>query len=224
MSISSIRTLLIEAAQTHPDKTALIHNEEQLSYGELLTRVNQVALYLQELDLPRGSRIGLYSNKSIPQVVAILPEQVEYIIDDCSIQCIITDRLKLESIEEINFSGHIISFETAGKDIPSFEEIFKYYNKPYSCQVNGHDNAAITYSFGLTGTPKGIVLSHRNLIDSARVVSQYLGKLGPPPIHSALGLLQPPDERQGHGAAIDAGEYLADVRRRHACAPKPRAF
>ncbi|MGB0865192.1 MAG: AMP-binding protein [Granulosicoccaceae bacterium] len=191
MSISSIRTLLIEAAQTHPDKTALIHNEEQLSYGELLTRVNQVALYLQELDLPRGSRIGLYSNKSIPQVVAILailstdyilvpltrllkPEQVEYIIDDCSIQCIITDRLKLESIEEINFSGHIISFETAGKDIPSFEEIFKYYNKPYSCQVNGHDNAAITYSFGLTGTPKGIVLSHRNLIDSARVVSQYL--------------------------------------------------
>ena len=29
-------------------------------------------------------------------------------------------------------------------------------------------------SFGMTGTPKGIVLSHRNLIDSARVVSQYL--------------------------------------------------
>lgn len=191
MSISSIRTLLVEAAQTHPDKTALIHNEERLSYAELLTRVNQVALYLQELDLPKGSRIGLYSNKSVSQVVAILailstehilvpltrllkPEQVEYIIEDCGIQCIITDRLKLESIEEIDFGGQVISFETAGKDIPSFEEIFKYYKKPYTCQLNGHDNAAITYSFGLTGTPKGIVLSHRNLVDSARVVSQYL--------------------------------------------------
>jgi len=32
----------------------------------------------------------------------------------------------------------------------------------------------ITYSFGLSGTPKGIVISHRNLIDSARVVSKYL--------------------------------------------------
>jgi acyl-CoA synthetase (AMP-forming)/AMP-acid ligase II len=42
------------------------------------------------------------------------------------------------------------------------------------CEINGHNNALITYSFGMTGTPKGIVISHRNLIDSVRVVSQYL--------------------------------------------------
>ena len=146
---------------------------------------------MNELGLEKGSRVGIYSNKSIEQVISILailstdyilvpltrllkPEQVEYIIGDCGINCIITDRLKLESIEEINFNGHIISYETTNKDIASLEEIFKYYNKPYVCDVNGHDNAVITYSFGLTGTPKGIVLSHRNLIDSARVVSQYL--------------------------------------------------
>ena len=86
----------------------------------------------------------------------------------------ITDKLKLESIEEIDFDGHIISYETAAKDIASFEEIYKYYSKPYSCDISGHSNAVITYSFGLSGTPKGIVISHRNLIDSARVVSQYL--------------------------------------------------
>ena len=48
------------------------------------------------------------------------------------------------------------------------------YNKPYVCEISGHCNAVITYSFGLSGNPKGIVISHRNLIDSARVVSQYL--------------------------------------------------
>ncbi len=191
MSINSIRMLLEYAAQSNPDKISLVLNEQQMTYADLFTRVNQVAFYLQELDLPKGARVGIYSNKGIQQVVAILAilstdyilvpltrllksEQVEYIIDDCDIKCIITDRLKLESIEEINFDGHIISFETTGSDIPSFEEIFKYYNKPYTCDVNGHDNAVITYSFGLTGTPKGIVISHRNLIDSARVVSQYL--------------------------------------------------
>ncbi len=191
MSINCIRLQLDNAAQSHPDKIALIHNEQQLSYAELLTRVNQVALYLQELDLAKGTRVGLYANKSISQVIAILailstdyilvpltqllkPEQVQYIIDDCDIQCIITDKVKLESIEGINFDGHVLSFETAGKDVPSFEEIFKYYNKPFSCDISGHANAVITYSFGLTGTPKGIVISHRNLIDSARVVSQYL--------------------------------------------------
>ncbi len=191
MSINCIRILLENAAQTHPDKIALVHNEQQLSYAELLSRVNQVALYLQELNLPKDTRVGLYANKDIAQVVAILailsteyilvpltrllkPEQVQYIIDDCEIQCVITDKLKLKNIEEIDFDGHIISIQTADKEIASFEEIFKYYNKPFSCDINGHENAVITYSFGLTGTPKGIVISHRNLIDSARVVSQYL--------------------------------------------------
>ncbi len=191
MSINCIRNLLENAALSHPDKIALTHGDQKLTFNELLTRVNQVGLYLQELDLPKDARVGLYTKKDISQVIAILailstdyilvpltrllkPEQVQYIIDDCEIQCVITDKMKLESIEEINFSGHIISIETVGKDIPSFEEIFKYYNKPFHCDINGHNNAVITYSFGLTGTPKGIVISHRNLIDSARVVSQYL--------------------------------------------------
>ncbi|EDZ62481.1 AMP-dependent synthetase and ligase [Sulfurimonas gotlandica GD1] len=191
MSINCIRTLIEDAAQSHSDKTALVFNEKSITYSELFTKVNQVAYYLKELDLPKDSRIGIYSNKGIEQVIAILAilstdyilvpltkllksEQVEYIIKDCDIKCIITDRLKLESIEEINFDGHIISYETAGKEIASFEEIFKYYNKPYACDINGHSNALITYSFGMSGTPKGIVISHRNLIDSARVVSQYL--------------------------------------------------
>ncbi len=192
MSINCIRILLESAAQSHPDKIAITHQEVKLTYNELLTRVNQVALYLQELELPKGARVGLYAKKDVSQVIAILailstdyilvpltrllkPEQVQYIIDDCEIQCVITDKLKLESIEEIQFEGHIVSIETVGKDIPSFEEIFKYYKKPFQCDINGHDNAVITYSFGLSGTPKGIVISHSNLIDSARVVSQYLG-------------------------------------------------
>lgn len=191
MSINSIRTLLEEAAISHGVKTAVKFNEKNITYEELLKKVNQVAFYLKELDLPKGSRIGVYSNKGIDQVISILAilstdyvlvpltrllksEQVEYIINDCDIRCIITDRLKLESIEEIDFDGHIISYETTHKEIPSFEEIYKYYNKPYSNGVCAHDNAVITYSFGLTGKPKGIVISHRNLIDSARVVSSYL--------------------------------------------------
>lgn len=191
MPINCIRALLECAVESHPEKTALVDDGTRLSYTETLTRANQIAQYLQELDLPKGARVGIYAKKSASQVLAILavlsteyvlvpltrllkPEQVQYIIDDCDIQCIVTDRLKLSSIEEIQFGGHVISIETTHQDIPSFEEIFKYYKKPFSCVINGHDNAAITYSFGLTGTPKGIVLSHRNLMDSADVVTHYL--------------------------------------------------
>ncbi len=192
MSINCVRTLLEYAAASHADKVAVKHDNKSISYADLLTKVNQVALYLDELNLPANTRVGVYSTKGLDLVIAILatlstnhvlvpltkllqPEQVDYIVKDCGIEVMITDQNKLEVIEEINYQGHVICYETTSKDIASFEEIYKYYNKPYSCQVNGHDNAVITYSFGLTGTPKGIVLSHRNLIDSARVVSQYLG-------------------------------------------------
>ncbi|MDO6446778.1 AMP-binding protein [Colwellia sp. 1_MG-2023] len=191
MSINCIRTLLENAVNTHSDKTAIVYNEKSMTYEELFAKVNQVAFYLKELDLPKDSRIGIYSSKSIEQVIAILailstdyilvpltkllkPEQVEYIINDCGIQCIITDKQQLESIEEINFSGKVISYQTTNNDMASFEEIFKYYNKPYHCNINSYSSAVITYSFGMSGRPKGIVISHRNLIDSARVVSQYL--------------------------------------------------
>ncbi|HCH23608.1 MAG TPA: AMP-dependent synthetase [Oceanospirillaceae bacterium] len=191
MSINSVRTLLEYAAASHGDKVAVKHDDKQITYSHLLNRVNQVALYLNELDLPANARVGVYSTKGLDLVIAILatlstnyvlvpltkllqPEQVDYIVKDCDIQCMITDKLKLEVIEDIEFAGHVLCYETTSKDIASFEEIYKYYNKPYTCEMNGHDNAVITYSFGLTGTPKGIVLSHRNLIDSARVVSQYL--------------------------------------------------
>ncbi len=191
MSINCIRSLIEDANISNPDKVAVTLGHQKITYSELFTKVNQIAYYLDELNLPKKSRIGIYSNKGIDQVIAIFailstdyilvpltkllkPEQVEYIINDCNIACIITDKVKLESIESINFTGEIISYETTHKDLPSFEEIYKYYNKPYECNISGHQNAAITYSFGLTGKPKGIVISHRNFIDSARVVSQYL--------------------------------------------------
>lgn len=191
MSINCVRTLLEKAVATHGDKTALVFNNKNISYQELFVRVNQVAFYLRELNLPKDSRIGIYSSKSIEQVIAILailstdyilvpmtkllkPEQVEYIVKDCDIQCIITDEQQFENIQETSFDGHLISYQTMDTNTPSFEEIFKYYNKPYQCNINSYSNAVITYSFGMSGRPKGIVISHRNLTDSARVVSQYL--------------------------------------------------
>lgn len=191
MSINCVRTLLENAALSHAEKIAIKHDDASINYHDLLHKVNQVAQYLDELGLPANTRIGVYSMKSIDLMIAILAtlstkyvlvpltkllqsEQVSYIINDCDIQVMITDKVKLELIKDINFTGKIICYETVDSEIASFEEIYKYYNKPYACQINGHDNAVITYSFGLTGTPKGIVLSHRNLMDSARIVSNYL--------------------------------------------------
>jgi len=191
MSVNCIRNLLEVSSRTHRDKTAIIHENRSLTFGELFQKVNQIARYFSELGLPRGTRIGIYSDKSIEQVIAILallsteyifvpitrslkPEQVEYIVGDCDIRCIVTDKSRLENIAAANFGGKVITYESVDKESVSFEEIYKYYSPRYEAKIKSFDNAVITYSFAASGLPKGIVITHRNLIDGARVVAQYL--------------------------------------------------
>ena len=191
MSVNSIRNLLEIAKQTNPEKVALKQREKTVTFDQLFKKVNQVANYFDTLNLPKGSRVGIYSNKGIDQVIAILsilstdfvivpitrflkPEQVEHIINDCDIRCIITDSTKVETLADTSFDGQIITYESISDDGVTFEELYKYYSNERKCSIKGHDNAVITYSFGATGLPKGIVITHRNLIDGARVVSTYL--------------------------------------------------
>lgn len=191
MSINCMRALIEKANKKSPHSIAVIDGKQKLTYNELFTKVNQVAHYLSEMELPRGSRIGIYSYKGAEQVIAILavmstehifvpisrllkPEQVKHIIDDCEISCIITDKAKLKSIDEVDYKGTIITYETTRSDMVSFEEIYKCCTKKYDCVIGGHSNAVITYTVGSSSLPKGIVITHRNLVDSARVASQYL--------------------------------------------------
>ncbi len=192
MSVNSIRHLLETAAKEEPGKVGLMHGSEQYTFAVLLEKVDQVAHYLTTLGFKKGSRIGIYSNKSCQQVIAILavlsteyifvpitrllkPEQVKHIIEDSEIACIITDTKKIENVKAIDFKGKIISYEASGEGDVSFEEIYKCYTpQGTSSVVIGNNNAAITYSFGSTGNPKGIVIDHRALTDGARIVSKYL--------------------------------------------------
>ncbi|MEA3491342.1 MAG: AMP-binding protein [Campylobacterota bacterium] len=191
MSVNTIQNLLERAVRVEPDKIGLVDGTTSYTYIQLKDKVDRVAHYLTSLGLPKGSRIGIYSTKSSQQVIAILavlsteylfvpitrllkPEQVKHIIDDCSISCIITDISKLESIKAIDFSGKVITYRATDESDVSFEEIYKFYSGDIECQLHGHDNACITYSFGSSGNPRGIVIDNRALIDGARIVSSYL--------------------------------------------------
>ncbi len=191
MTVNTIRNLLERAAAYYPDKTALIEGENKLTYRELLKKVNKIAKFLNTLSLKNGDRIGIYSNKGINQAIAILSvlstkfvivpitrfyktDQLKHIINDCDIKCIITDETKIKNIQKANFNGKIISYEPIDKNLVSFEEIYKCYDNKYECDIKSHENAVITYSYAPHSFAKGIVISHRNLTDGARIVSKYL--------------------------------------------------
>ncbi len=193
MTVNTIRNLLEQAAERFPDKAAILFEGQSCTYAELLRRVNKIANFISAQRFSKGSRIGIYSDKSLEQVVAILaimstghifvpitrllkPEQVKHIVNDSGIVCMITDEKKIKAVEETGFEGLIVSYDAGKSEGVSFEEIYKCYpDDGMECDTKGHDNAAITYTFSSTGNPKGIVINHRAFFDGAAIVSRYLG-------------------------------------------------
>ena len=63
--------LLRESVRRWPEKEALVHGEERLSYGEVTRRVNGLAAGLRDAGLLRGDRMGIYLEASVPQAISI---------------------------------------------------------------------------------------------------------------------------------------------------------
>ena len=66
-----IHHLLRTSAYRTPEKEALVHNNERLSYHEVARRVGGLAVGLQQAGLQRGDRFGIYLDPSVPQVLSI---------------------------------------------------------------------------------------------------------------------------------------------------------
>ena len=102
----TIHGILQEAVKKDPDKIAVFHNNESISYSDLFKSALALGYYLKNKSGNKGDRVGIFLNKSISQVISILgtlfadcvfvpintnlsEEQVEYISNDCKIKYLI---------------------------------------------------------------------------------------------------------------------------------------
>lgn len=184
-----------------PEKEALVHGEERLTYSQVSEQVDSLAGELRRAGLRRGERVGIYLDPSIAQVVSIFgvsqaggvfvpinavlfPEQVAHIGRDCGIATLITASSKLASLLPVLGDLHSLRFLIVVSDgeatpVPrpayDFDALIHAQAEP-GCQDwgIGKDLAAILYTSGSTGKPKGVMLSHDNIMAGAMIVSSYL--------------------------------------------------
>src|SRR5437868_7770338 len=93
--------LVSESARTRGESIALTFKDSNLTYRELSNQMRRVGAGLKAIGLQRGERVGIYLDKRIETVVAVLAtsvaegvfvpvnpvlraKQVSYILDNCS--------------------------------------------------------------------------------------------------------------------------------------------
>jgi acyl-CoA ligase (AMP-forming) (exosortase A-associated) len=205
----TFQDLLANSLERDADKTAIVDGDHALSYADLDRQSSALAAALLESGVRRGQRVGVYMEKSPEAIVAMLAaskagaafvninpllkgQQVAYIVGDCDVRALIGESERLSTLDD----GLVETAFYKGDGAPGvagaaheLTGVLESGAEPTGApRVQENDLSSIIYTSGSTGMPKGVALSHRNLVAGAQIVSTYLENTPEDRILSALPL------------------------------------
>ncbi|MCX4983997.1 non-ribosomal peptide synthetase [Streptomyces sp. NBC_00572] len=164
-----------QAART-PDAVALVCGERELSYRALDSAATALAHRLRDRGVRPGDGVGLYQDRSLAYVVAVLavlkaggayvpldPRQPEerraFILADTGAVLLLTDRDE----RDVAFAGDLPVLRlTDAVTVPERDDV-----AALDVAVHPDQLAYVMYTSGSSGTPKGVANTHRNVVELA---------------------------------------------------------
>jgi amino acid adenylation domain-containing protein len=179
---------LVEAqAERTPDAEAVAFEEERVSYRELDRRASRLARRLRELGVGPDVRVGVYAERSIEMVVALLgtlkaggayvpldpgypADRVTFMARDARMPVILTQRHLVEALPEAG--APVLCLDGA------CEEIDRQPDRPLRVELDPSNLAYVIFTSGSTGRPKGAMLPHAGICNRLLWMQDAYG-LGP---------------------------------------------
>jgi long-chain acyl-CoA synthetase len=153
-----------------------------VSTDEFARRVRACAAGLASIGIARGDRVGILSYNRVDWALAdyacqllgaadvpiysTLPaDQAAFILRDSGAKAVfVEDAAQAEKVKGV--VPHVVSFDPA----PGIEDLAAFLargTEPPGVRVEPDDLATLIYTSGTTGVPKGVMLTHRNLVTNA---------------------------------------------------------
>ncbi|AXR20358.1 amino acid adenylation domain-containing protein, partial [Bacillus sp. CR71] len=151
--------------QKTPDYTAVIMEEESLTYQELHEKSNQVARYLQEKGVGKGSLVGVLAQRcpdTIVNILGILKTGAAYVPVD--------PEYPQERIDYILNNSQCDLLLTP--DVYSKEDLHSCSIEDVENESSPDDIAYIIYTSGSTGKPKGVIITHESAVNTILDINQ----------------------------------------------------
>ena len=164
----------IESSAAHGDKPYLIFKDQVITFNQHLTLVKKAAHILQtKYEVQQGDRVAIYAANS-PEWIIFFWATVSLgaiacglngwwkgseaikAINDADPKVVVADQARFERIDE-TLEHPVMIFEQ--HDLPAHEQALDSF-----IRVDEDECACLLYTSGTTGTPKGVMTSHRSMI------------------------------------------------------------
>jgi amino acid adenylation domain-containing protein len=181
---SCIHELIEAQAELTPDAVAIIFEERQLTYGELNTRANQLARHLRKLGVVPDMLIGVYLERSIEMVVALLGilkaggayvpldptypiERLSVMVEDAQLSIIVTQPELIEKLPA--HEAQLIALT------PYWSQFCGESEENPTPNTDASNLAYVIYTSGSTGKPKGVQIPRSALSNFLHSMSERPG-------------------------------------------------